>query len=254
MAVESMTMTSVFDPVTLGLLALIIVFAYTVFGLTGFGSAVVAMPLLVLVLPLRMAVPLMLVFDLASGLLLGLRNWRHVHRREALRLVPFMLAGMGIGVLALVRVPERRLLVVLGLFILCYAAWSLLVRGKPRRFAPPWAALFGTVGGVFTALFGTGGPFYTIYLARRIEEKLALRATISAVLFFSAVSRLVLFTGAGLYTQPGLPLLAAGLLPFALGGLYAGNRLHQWLAPERIRQTIWFVLVVGGTSLVLRNL
>jgi uncharacterized membrane protein YfcA len=235
-------------------LALIIVFAYVVFGLTGFGSAITAMPLLVLVLPLRMAVPLMLVFDLASGLLIGLKNRRHIDRREALRLIPFMLVGMAVGVLALVRTPERRLLVVLGVFILAYAAWSLLTRAAPRPMAPAWAAPFGIVGGTFTALFGTGGPFYTIYLTRRIGDKLALRATISGVLLFSAVSRLVLFSSAGLYGQPGLPLLAASLLPFAMGGLYAGNRLHQAMPAERVKQAIWVVLIVGGISLIVRNL
>jgi uncharacterized membrane protein YfcA len=234
-------------------LSLIIAFAYTVFGLTGFGSSVTAMPLLVLVLPLRVAVPLMLVFDLVSGLLLGWRNRRHIDRREALRLLPFMAAGMAIGVLALVRAPERLLLLVLGAFILAYAAWGLLAPKATRPLATAWAAPFGIVGGVFTALFGTGGPFYTIYLTRRIDDKLALRPTISGVLFFSAVCRLVLFSGAGLYRQPGLPLLAAALLPFALGGLYLGNRLHQWLPAERIRQAIWGVLIVGGISLVVRN-
>jgi uncharacterized membrane protein YfcA len=243
-----------FDLLTLAQLALIIVFGYTVFGLTGFGSSVTAMPLLVLFIPLRMAVPLMLVFDLVSGLLLGLKNRRFIDKREALRLIPFMVAGMALGVLALVHAPERTLLVVLGLFILCYSAWSLLVRGKPQPLAPVWAGPFGVVGGMFTALFGTGGPFYTIFLTRRLHDKLTLRATISGVLFFSAVARLVLFTGAGLYHDPVLPLLAGVLLPFALGGLYVGNRLHQWLPAERVKQAVWVVLIAGGVSLVLRNL
>jgi uncharacterized membrane protein YfcA len=107
---------------------------------------------------------------------------------------------------------------------------------------------------MFTALFGTGGPFYTIFLTRRLHDKLTLRATISGVLFFSAVARLVLFTGAGLYHDPVLPLLAGVLLPFALGGLYVGNRLHQWLPAERVKQAVWVVLIAGGVSLVLRNL
>jgi hypothetical protein len=244
-------MTYGFD--TLAPLALIIVFGYTVFGLTGFGSAVTSMPLLVLFIPLRMAVPLMLVFDLCASLLLGMKNWHVIARREALRLVPFMLAGMGCGVLLLVRAPERGLLVLLGVFILAYAGWSLLVRGAPRPLGTAWAAPFGVVGGIFTALFGTGGPFYTIYLTRRLTDKLALRATISGVLFFSAIARLILFTGAGLYKQPALPSLAALLLPCALGGLYLGNRLHQRLPAERIRQAIWVVLTVSGASLVLHN-
>jgi uncharacterized membrane protein YfcA len=243
-----------FDLLTLAQLALIIVFGYIVFGLTGFGSSVTAMPLLVLLMPLRMAVPLMLVFDLVSGLLMGLKNRRFIDRREALRLIPFMMAGMAIGVLALVRAPERLLLVLLGVFILGYSAWSLLARHTPRPLAPAWAGPFGIVGGMFTALFGTGGPFYTIFLTRRLHDKLPLRATISGVLFFSAVARLVLFTGAGLYRDRALPLLAAGLLPFALGGLYVGNRLHQWLPAERVRQFVWVVLIAGGASLVLRNL
>jgi uncharacterized membrane protein YfcA len=239
---------------TLAPLAAIIVFAYTVFGLTGFGSTVTAMPMLVLVIPLRMAVPLMLVFDLASGLLLGLKNRRHIAAPEMLRLLPFMLGGMAAGVLALVKAPERTLLVILGVFILCYAAWSLMVRGTPRPLAGAWAAPFGLIGGAFTALFGAGGPFYTIYLTRRLPDKQVLRATIGGVLLFSAVARLLLFSGAGLYGQAALPLLAAMLLPCALGGLYLGNRLHQRLPAERIRQAIWVVLIAGGASLVFRNL
>jgi uncharacterized membrane protein YfcA len=239
---------------TFDLLTLIIVFGYTVFGLTGFGSSVTAMPLLVLLIPLRMAVPLMLVFDLVSGLLLGLKNRRFIDKREALRLIPFMVTGMALGVLALVRAPERVLLVVLGLFILGYSAWSLLGRTRPQPLAPAWAGPFGVVGGIFTALFGTGGPFYTIFLTRRLDDKLTLRATISGVLFFSAVARLLLFTGAGLYRDAALPVLAAVLLPFALGGLYIGNRLHRWLPAEHIKQAVWVVLIAGGISLVWRNL
>lgn len=59
---------------TIALLALIVMFAYTVFGLTGFGSSITAMPLLVQLIPLKVAVPLMLVYDLTSGLLLGLKT------------------------------------------------------------------------------------------------------------------------------------------------------------------------------------
>ena len=51
--------------------ALILFGAYTVYGLTGFGSTIVAMPLLAHLYPLRFAVPMMLVFDISAGLLLG---------------------------------------------------------------------------------------------------------------------------------------------------------------------------------------
>lgn len=237
---------------TLAPLAFIIVFAYTVFGLTGFGSAIMAMPLLVQVIPLRTAVPLMLVFDLVSAVLLGLKNLHAIERREVLRIIPFMLAGMGIGVLALVRAPERSLLLVLGLFILAYAGWSLLRRGTPAPLGVRWALPFGLVGGMFTAMFGTGGPFYTIYLTRRLADKAVLRATISGTIFFSGLARLALFTGAGLYHDRRLLTLAAALLPFALAGLWLGNHLHSRLPTARVVQAIWGLLILGGASLVMR--
>jgi uncharacterized membrane protein YfcA len=245
-------MTLDFD--TIAPLACIIVFAYTVFGLTGFGSSITAMPLLVQLVPLRTAVPLMLVFDLSSGLLLGLKNLRLIQRDEVLRILPFMLAGMGIGVFALFRAPERSLLLVLGLFILGFSAWSLARRGTPSPLGAAWALPFGLVGGMFTAMFGTGGPFYTIYLTRRLSDKTALRATISGTIFFSGVARLVLFSSAGMYHDRSLLLLAAVLFPFAMGGLWLGSHLHGRLPATAVIRAIWGVLILGGASLVVRNL
>jgi uncharacterized membrane protein YfcA len=235
------------------LVALVVILAYTVFGLTGFGSSITAMPLLVQLIPLHTALPMMLVFDLAAGLLLGLKNRRAVDRKELLRMVPMMLIGMGIGVVALIKAPERLLLLTLGVFILAYSAWSLLFRPSQQIIRSAWSVPLGISGGVFTALFGTGGPIYTIYLARRLPDKLVLRATISSLIFISGLSRLALFSGAGLYRQHGLLLLAAVLLPFALGGLYLGNHLHGRLAPARVVQAIWAILIAGGASLILRN-
>lgn len=243
-----------FSPHTIALLALIIVMAYTVFGLTGFGSSITAMPLLVQVIPLKMAVPLMLVFDLCSGLLMGMKNRRTIDRKELLRIVPFMLIGMLIGAFALVKVPERLLLLVLGSFILAYSAWSLLLKRAPQPLRPAWSVPLGTVGGMFTALFGTGGPIYTIYLTRRLDDKAVLRATISALIFTSSISRLVLFSSMGLFNQHSLLWLAAVLLPCSLLGLFLGNRLHSRLPAHRVVQAIWVLLIAGGVTLLARNL
>jgi uncharacterized membrane protein YfcA len=234
--------------------ALIIVFAYTIFGLTGFGSSITAMPLLVHLFPLRFAVPLMLIFDICATLLLGLKNRPAVDRRELLRLIPFMLVGMGLGVTLLVKAPERALLFLLGTFVLAYAAWSLLFHRTVKIIATGWSVPLGTAGGVFTALFGTGGPIYVIYLAGRLHDKSALRATIGALIFVSGMARLALFSTAGLYAQQSLLLLAAILLPGAMLGLYIGSRLHRSLPVQRIVQVVWAILIFGGISLIWSSL
>ncbi len=234
--------------------ALIITLGYTVYGLTGFGAAIVAIPLLAQFFPLRFAVPMMLVFDLCAGLLLGLKNRQHLSRAELWRLLPILSVGMLAGVTLLVQVHERWLLLLLGAFIVAYAVWSLARRAAPAPVSARWAWPAGLLGGALTALYGTGGPIYTIYLARRLPDKTVLRATLGVLIFCTALIRLALFTGSGFYRQAGLLPLAFALVPFALAGYLAGSRLHAWMPTQRAVQAVWLLLIVGGASLFLRAL
>jgi uncharacterized membrane protein YfcA len=233
--------------------ALIVIAGYTVFGLTGFGASVVAMPLLAHLMPLRTAVPMMLLFDLVAASFVGLRNRRVVELRELLRLAPFMMVGIVVGVFALVRAPERLLLASLGVFVLGYAAFVLLARPTRAPIAAAWAAPLGVVGGVFTALFGTGGPLYTVYLARRIADTRGLRATLSSLILVGGIVRVTLFAGVGLYAQPDVLKLGAVLFPCAMLGLYIGSRTHARLPARRMVQLVWAVLVIAGATLLWRS-
>lgn len=234
--------------------ALIVTVAYTVYGLTGFGAAIIAIPLLAHFFPLRFAVPMMLVFDLFAGLLLGLKNRSQLDRQELLRLLPFLLLGMAAGVTLLVQASERWLLIVLGAFVLGYASWSLLSKAVPAPVSPRWAVPAGMIGGAFTALYGTGGPIYMVYLARRLPDKNVMRATIGVLIFGTALIRLALFTGSGFYAQRGLLPLAFALLPCALLGYLVGSYMHAHMSTQRAVQAVWLLLVAGSSSLLWRGL
>jgi uncharacterized protein len=238
---------------TLVAVGLIVTFGYTVYGVTGFGASIVAVPLLAHFLPLRFAVPMMLVFDLVTGVLLGLKNRGHLDRSELLRLLPFLLVGMGLGAVLLAKAPDRWLMIVLGGFVLGYASLNLFRKSKPALISTRWAIPAGTIGGVFTALYGTGGPVYTMYLARRLPDKSVLRATIGILILIAAMARLVLFSASGFYSQHGLLLLAFALVPCALAGYLGGSHLHMRLPAQRVAQGIWILLVAGGASLLWRG-
>ncbi len=234
--------------------AAIILVAYTVFGLTGFGSSITAAPFLVLLFPLRFAVPLMVILDLVSGTLMATRNHRRVAWRELLRLLPFAAAGMLLGVTLLVHAPERPLLALLGLFVLAYLARSVFGAPRSGEIAPLWAAPLGIAGGIFTSLYGTGGPIYTIFLAGRLNDMAVLRATMAMLILLTALSRVGLFAAAGFYAQPGLLPLALMLVPVVIAGLWLGSHLHRRLRPARVVQAIQFVLLVGALNLLRRSL
>jgi uncharacterized membrane protein YfcA len=238
---------------TLLMAALVIALAYTVFGLSGFGAGIVALPLLAQFMSIRFAVPLLLLLDLCCGALIGLRHHSSIARDELKRLLPFAALGMLLGVTVLASAPQRWLLLTLGVYTLCITAWSLWGPATARQVSTAMAPPLGTAGGIFGALFGTGGPLYSAYLTRRINDKHQLRATTSAVVFSTGVVRLGMFLVIGLYAQPGLLLSALWLLPCALAGFFLGSRLHARLPTRRVVQGVWALLLFSGASLVLRS-
>ena len=238
---------------TLALAALIVAGAYVIFGLTGFGSTVVAVPLLALILPLKFAVPTMMLLDLAATLALGARLRKGIRVDEVAWLVPFILAGMALGLTLLIKVAEESLLLGLGAFVLLYAAYGLIRRGVPVALGRLWSAPVGLAGGALSALFGTGGVLFAMYFTGRIRDKNELRATNASMIMFSALVRVALFAATGLLTQPGLLACVALLVPAMLGGFYLGNRLHAVIPAASVVYSVYAVLVVAGVSLLVRG-
>lgn len=229
--------------------------AYAVFGLTGFGAAMVAVPVLVQFIPLHFVVPMLLLLDLTATTLVGLRNWSLVSRRELLRLFPFMLAGVALGTTALANVEPRWLLMGLGTFVILMTVRTLLMsKGQLEQVGGVWAVPAGVVGGTFSALFGTGGPIYTMYLSRRLPHIDQFRATISAVILASALVRLGTFAAGGLLQQADLLRSAAFAMPFGLLGLAAGSRLRRHIAPDTVRRALLLFLAASGASVLYRGM
>ncbi len=238
----------------LAVMAFTVSVAYTVLGFSGFGAILVALPLMAHLLSVRVAVPVLLVSDLAATGLMGLRNRLLIDKPEILRLLPWFLGGMLLGLLLLNTASERWLLTALGVFVISLSLWNLFGRPGTQPVSPRWALPAGLVGGTFSSLFGTGGAIYTMYLARRLPDTARLRATVGALVLGSAVIRLVMFTSSGLFNPPGVLQLAFTLMPFALAGSLLGTRLQARMPQARVRRVIWGLLVFSGASVLWRGL
>lgn len=234
------------------LAALITAASYCVFGLTGFGSTVLALPLLAHFLPLKFAVPLLLLLDLAASLALSSRVRGAVRKDEFWRIVPFLLAGMALGVTLLVKLPEPPLLVTLGVFLLAYSLYCLGRKRTAPVLSRAWAAPVGLSGGAFSALFGTGGVLLALYFAGRLGSKSEFRATTAAGILVSSVTRVMLFGATGLLTQDGLLLSALVLLPSVFVGLVIGQRLHAGVDARNVLRVVYVLLLASGLSLLAR--
>lgn len=242
-----------FSPWAWLLIGVGIVLAYIVFGIAGFGTALVAGPILILFMPLSKIVPLLVLLDFVAAFGNLLPSRKDVAKPELLRLLPCMAVGCTLGVIFLLNLKSDLLLLLMGLFISAYAVYSLWIKARPTRLAAGWAVPMGIVGGLFGALFGSGGFLYAIYLNSRLPKDPA-RATQSALISCSTVVRLSLFMLAGVYAELPLLVLALCLLPAMTLGLWIGRRVTMKLSREAFVRLVTWLVLASGLALIGRYL
>jgi hypothetical protein len=230
----------------------IVVLAYFIRGIAGFGSGLIAVPLLALFLPLTFVVPLILLLDFTASLVMGGLDFKRVQWQEVGILTPFSLIGVLVGTQLLVNMPITPMLLTLATFIFIFAIRSLLNLKGEKTISRWWAIPAALTGGTVGALFGTGGPPYVIYLNHRIHDKSLLRATFSALFFMEGAMRITTFLLAGLLLAQTVWWTALGALPIVLGALYLGGHVHTGLSQAQMTRLIGVLLLVSSLSLLVK--
>ena len=230
---------------------IIVLLAYLIFGISGFGSTLIAVPLLAHILPLKFVIPMVVVLDCISAVSMGLKLRADVWRPEFVPMLPFLLVGLLMGAFVLLNVPTQWLLLGLGGFVLLFGTYYLIDRQSAMRL-PRWTvAPIGLVAGTTSSALGVGGPLYVFYFTARGATPDQVRATVPAVFSFTTVARIAIFASVGLFNMQVL-LASAALLPVMALGLWCGHRLHGRLSRNQAIRIIGGLLMLSGLSLVLR--
>jgi hypothetical protein len=219
-------------------------------GVAGFGSALVAVPLLALMLPLDTVVPLMVLISIAVSLL----NLLHLH--HAVRTAPLLpllfgyLLGTPVGLLLLTRAPEVLVLGLLGLSIAVYAGFSLAGRQPNARWLRQQRVAIGALSGALGAAFSTNGPPVILHVSAHGEWG-ADRQKAALTLFFLVSGTLTALAqwGSGLITARVIDLLPWCLPPLLLGAL-GGARLYRRLGAHDYRRLVFALVLATGLVLV----
>jgi len=229
--------------------------AYFIFGLTGFGSSLLSVPVLSHFVPLTFLLPVCLSLDFIASLQTGLTATGKADGRELAWTLPPTLIGTVAGVLLLVYLSQQLLLGALGVFTLGYGLYMLTRIGKPERIVPIaqwWALPAGGLGGLMGATFGVPGPPYVIYLTRRLTDRAVFQATLARVFAAHFLTRIIVFAIAGLYAQPGVWTAIGVLLPASVAGVWLGSRVQLRLSQAVFFRVIALLLLVIGGALCLR--
>lgn len=230
--------------------SLIILLAYLIRGITGFGSGLIAIPLLAHFFPLTFVVPLILVMDfLASAILTG-KTKLQVQWPEIGILLPSTLIGVLIGTFLLINLPREPLLIGLGVFVIFFGLRYLFNIHSEKLISRLWSVPAGLIGGSIGAMFGTGGPPYVIYLAHRLQNKTELVGTLSGLFMIDGGIRIVVFLVFGLLLQDDIFLALLFSLPLMAIGLYIGSKMHLSLSHRHQLSIIGGLLLLSGGSLI----
>jgi uncharacterized membrane protein YfcA len=190
--------------------------------------------------------------DLAAALSIGLENPKNALRSEWTRLVPMILVGTALGVTLLVNLPRATGMLLLGLFVLGFAIFTLLPRARSRIISPAWAWIAGLAGGITSTIFGAGGPPYAIYLSQRGLTKEQFRATLGFATLTSISLRLCAFLVTGLLLDPQVWLKAVAVVPACLLGIWVARRIFLRISRDALMRVVALLLLASGASLIWR--
>jgi uncharacterized membrane protein YfcA len=232
-------------------LVLAVVFVSTLVRSTlGFGNALLAMPLLTLLIGVRQASPLVALLGLVVSLLMLLKGWKSVRWREIVVLLLASLPGILLGLVLLTAAPERIVRWILGLVLVGFGLYSILGIRLPTIEAGWLAVPFGLLAGVLGGAYNTNGPPIIIYGVFRGWDKDQFRASLQG---FFLISHLLIAAGhgaSGLWTDQVLFLFLAAVIP-AAAAVYFGERIASGIPQDKFDQLVYAFLVVMGLVMFL---
>ncbi len=219
-------------------------------SVTGFGLALVSMPLLVAVLGIKTAAPLVAVFGLPAELILLFIYRSDFSLRTVWQLALASIVGIPVGILALRHVDEQTVLTVLGLVVAGYAIYAMLDLRLPEIKQPVWAYLAGFVSGVLGGAYNTSGPPVIIYGNFRRWPAGQFKSNLQGFFLFNSV----LIAGSHLVAKNYTTEVLTGLLvsiPAVLLGVLAGVSIAKKISGDLFRKIVLALLLVLGVWLIL---
>jgi len=217
----------------------------------GFGEALVAVPLLALVLPVEVAAPVAVLVSITVAAVVVLEDWRNVHVRSAGWLAGSALAGIPLGLWLLKAAPEFVVKTFLAVVILSFSLYSLTSR-RPRELQDERLAwLFGFSSGVLGGAYGMNGPPLVMYGVLRRWTPIQFRATLQGYFLIASLVGMAGYWIAGLWTRAVSGYYVASL-PLVFVAVVLGRVVNRRLSGRSFLQCVYVGLTLIGATLLVQ--
>jgi len=230
---------------------LLVLFVATVIrSALGFGEALVAVPLLAFLIPLRVAAPLAVLVSITIAAIVVVQDWNKIHLRSTGWLLLPTLAGIPLGILVLRSSHQLAAKGTLAVIILAYAAYSLLGKRPPEldRDSRGWLLACGFCAGVLGGAYGMNGPPLAVYGSMRRWTAQQFRATLQAYFLPASLLGMAGYGVSGLWV-PAVTHYYLLSLPVVFPAVYLGRLINHRLHGESFRNYVYAGL--GGVGALL---
>jgi len=234
---------------------LIVVFLATLFrSAFGFGEALIAVPLLTLFLPLKVAAPVAVLVSITIAAVVVAQDWRKIHVRSAGWLVASSLIGIPVGLLLLASSHQQAMKIALAICIIAFSAYSLVGRKPPelKSDSKAWLLGCGFVAGVFGGAYGMNGPPLVISGTMRRWSAQHFRATLQAYFLPASVIGMVGYWVTGLWV-PAVTHYYLVCLPVLLPAVWLGRVVNHRLHGDAFLKYVYVGLAGIGAVLLAES-
>jgi uncharacterized membrane protein YfcA len=223
--------------------ALVVAVATCAQVVSGFGFALIAIPLVALLVGADAAVVGTTIVGPLLTTAVVLRDRTDIRRSSALTVTLAAFVGMPLGIFVLSRASDRALTTLIGAVVV--AAGVALWRGLRVPAGRPTELVAGLLSGAFATSTGTSGPPLVIVFHSESFEPGEFRGTLSASFLAQSVVAIAAFWVSGHLTADAAKVAVASVPGLAVGWLL-GERLFKGIEKERFRRLVLGMLIASG--------
>lgn len=234
--------------------AIIVLLAAFVKGVTGFGFALVSLPLLMFWFPAKELIPLLMLCNLFASILIVLQKKEYkLVDRKARSLILYGAVFTILGVAVLSYIPNKALIAILSVFFILISGVSIL---KKRKIAAAYQIgvyrLAGAICGFLTGCISVSGPPLALFLHQVNVNNRQFREIFAWFSITTATIALLGYYATGILNWKTLELAAVSI-PLLFIGSYIGKRLNSKI-PQRLFERLILGLCVFSSILLLSKL
>ncbi|MFP4369520.1 MAG: sulfite exporter TauE/SafE family protein [Candidatus Kapaibacterium sp.] len=231
------------------ILALLVIFFSTlVRSAFGFGDALLAMPLLALLMPVKTAAPVVAMISITVAVYILIGNFRKVEFKSLWVLIVSSILGIPAGLIYLKDTADELVKIVLGVMLMLFALFKLLKPGLIELKSAKSAPVFGFVSGILGGAYNTNGPPVIIYGTLRAWPPDKFRAILQG--FFLPVNIFIIIGhyAAGLWTEKAVYLFLWSF-PVMAAAILLGSYINKKIPSEKFTKYIYILLFFIGLYL-----